>query len=121
MRVSYLNRLIDNAESVNSLFVTPVVKLRSKILEAEFKVCYSQPIHGGLRMSSLRFALPAAVLFAGLLTVSRPILGNVKYMKQENKPCLTCHVSLKSPELNDVGKCYKKNQRLTGCEKKQST
>jgi hypothetical protein len=71
-------------------------------------------------MPTLRFVLPAAVLIAGLAVGSRPILGNVKYMKQENKPCITCHVSIRSPELNDVGKCFQKTQKLAGCEKKQS-
>lgn len=69
-------------------------------------------------MRSFRFVLPAAIVLAGLIAPSRPGFGNIFYQKQENKPCVTCHVSIKSKELNDVGKCFKKKLKLAGCEKR---
>lgn len=38
-----------------------------------------------------------------------------EYTKKEKKPCVTCHVSAKSKELNDTGKCYDKSKSLKDC------
>ena len=70
-------------------------------------------------MSRLQFVLPSAVLMLGFLASSNATYGNLRYTKQEKRPCVTCHVTIKSKELNGVGKCYQKKQTLVGCEPKQ--
>lgn len=69
-------------------------------------------------MVRLRFVLPAAVVVLAILTGPSASRGNVNYSKQEKRPCVTCHVSVKSKDLNAVGKCYKEKHKLDGCESK---
>ena len=62
-----------------------------------------------------------ALLIAGLTLCTTLTFGKIDYSKAEKKPCIYCHVNVtKTPkELNDVGKCYAKNQHsLKGCEEK---
>lgn len=43
--------------------------------------------------------------------------ANPQYAKKESKACTYCHVKMGSKELNDVGKCYAKNNHsLEGCK-----
>ena len=70
-------------------------------------------------MSRLHFVLPAAVLVLGLPAGMKFAYGNVKYTKQEKRPCVTCHTTVQGKELNSVGKCYQKSHSLAGCEPKQ--
>jgi hypothetical protein len=44
-------------------------------------------------------------------------LANPDIFKKEKKPCVTCHVSAKSKELNEVGKYYKEKKTLVGAPK----
>ncbi len=64
--------------------------------------------------------IPGLILFAGAGFLLNSTLGYAKldYTKTEKKPCVTCHVSIKSKELNSVGKCYKQKHTLAGCESK---
>lgn len=66
-------------------------------------------------MSRLRFVLPAAILLIGFLAGTRDTYGNVKFTKQEKKPCVTCHTTIQGKELNSVGKCFQKKHSLAGC------
>jgi hypothetical protein len=66
-------------------------------------------------MFRFRFVLPAVIL-GGFLAGTRSTYGNLKYTKVEKRPCVTCHVDIKTKELNAVGKCYKQKQTLVGCE-----
>ena len=68
-------------------------------------------------MKVLKYAIPAAVLMLGLNL--RPSQATVDIGKKEKKACTVCHVSMKSKDLNDVGKCYKEKQSLTGCVAKK--
>lgn len=70
-------------------------------------------------MFRVKFVLPGAILVVGLLAGLKQSYGNVRYMKQEKRPCETCHVSIKGKELNSVGKCFQKKHSLAGCEPKQ--
>jgi hypothetical protein len=70
-------------------------------------------------LSSLRFVLPVAVLLAGLAAITKGTYANVRYTKQEKKPCVTCHVTIKGKELNSVGKCFQKKHTLAGCETRE--
>ena len=67
-------------------------------------------------MKIFRLAVPAAILCSGLLITLTPSYGKPELTKKEKKPCVTCHVSAKSKDLNDVGKCYKEKATLAGCE-----
>jgi hypothetical protein len=70
-------------------------------------------------MLRLRLVLaPVLVAGAGFLLNSTLGYANLNYTKAEKKPCVTCHVSIKSKELNAVGKCYKQKRTLVGCESK---
>jgi hypothetical protein len=55
----------------------------------------------------MKFAIPAFVLFLGVLACSTLSYGKPEYTKKEKKACTYCHVSAKSKELNDAGKYYK--------------
>ncbi len=69
-------------------------------------------------MSRLRLVLPAAVVIGAFMISPAITRANINYSKKENKPCITCHVSVKTKELNAVGKCYKEKQKLEGCAAK---
>ena len=54
-------------------------------------------------------------LFSSAISFAKP-----EYTKKEKNPCVTCHVTANSKELNDAGKCYGKNKTLDGtCEVKK--
>lgn len=62
-----------------------------------------------------------ALLIGGLTLSATLMFGKAEYSKTEKKACTYCHVDIKkSPkDLNDVGKCYAKNNHsLKGCEAK---
>lgn len=62
------------------------------------------------------------MVFVGSLTIlTWDSSGKVEYTKKEKKACVYCHVKANSKELNDVGKCYEKNNHsLKGCEPKKA-
>ena len=67
-------------------------------------------------MLKTKFVVPALILTFGmaLTTVS---YGKPEYTKKEKKGCAYCHVTARSKELNEVGKCYEKNDKsLEGCK-----
>jgi hypothetical protein len=70
-------------------------------------------------MSRLKYAIPLFVFVAGLITTAVLSFGKVEYTKKEKKACVYCHVTAKSKELNDVGKCYEKKKTLDGCASKE--
>lgn len=62
-----------------------------------------------------------ALLIGGLTLSATLMFGKAEYSKTEKKGCNFCHVDIKKApkELNDVGKCYAKNDHsLKGCEEK---
>ena len=67
----------------------------------------------------MRKALVVAAL-AGLIAgygASR-VEAKAEYTKKEGKACIVCHTKNGSKDLNDVGKCYAKNDHsLKGCIK----
>ncbi|MBI3470326.1 MAG: hypothetical protein HY013_03105 [Candidatus Solibacter usitatus] len=63
-----------------------------------------------------KIAVPVAILIAGFTIGSTLSYGKAEYTKKEKKACVTCHVSAKSKELNDTGRCYDKNKSLDGCK-----
>jgi hypothetical protein len=70
----------------------------------------------------VKAALLLWALVAGLGLATMSLYGTVDYAKKEKKSCVTCHVKMGDKELNDVGKCYKKNKHvLKGCEKDEKT
>lgn len=56
--------------------------------------------------------LLCAVLFWNSAAVATPEIG-----EKEKKECTICHSEEGSPELNDVGKYYKKNKKLPPAKK----
>ena len=40
-----------------------------------------------------------------------------EYAKKEKTGCVTCHVTIKSKELNPTGKCYGEKKSMTECKK----
>jgi hypothetical protein len=63
-------------------------------------------------MRITRFVVPCLVAF-GLLMVGRfDVHAKPEYSKKEKTGCTTCHVSIKSKELNDTGKGYKETKIL---------
>ncbi len=71
-------------------------------------------------MRTLKLVVPVLVLIAGLRVSTTVSFGKAEYTKKEKKPCTTCHVKVNSKELNEVGKCYEKNNHsLAGCESKK--
>jgi hypothetical protein len=68
-------------------------------------------------MKLLPLVISSAVLFTGLLVTSTMSYGKPEMTKKEKKPCTACHVSAKSKELNDVGKCYGEKKSLKECVK----
>ena len=65
-------------------------------------------------MRILKLAIPAAIVISGFLLCSTASYGKMEYMKKENlKSCSGCHAKMPptkdSPNLNDLGTCYQKN------------
>jgi hypothetical protein len=69
-------------------------------------------------MRSIKFVIPAIVVFAGVLINSTASYGTVAMSKKEKKPCITCHVKNGAKELNDAGKFYKEKKTLEGAPTK---
>ncbi len=63
----------------------------------------------------MKFVLPLALLMGGAFLTSVTSYAKPEFTKKEKKPCVTCHVSAKSKELNDTGKCYDKSKSLKDC------
>jgi hypothetical protein len=62
-------------------------------------------------MKALKLIVPAAILGAGFLICATTSYGTPAYAKKEgNKTCVTCHAQAGKKDLNDVGKCYQKNE-----------
>jgi hypothetical protein len=68
-------------------------------------------------MKLIRLGVPAMIVGAGLMLFMTPSFGKPEFAKKEKKGCVTCHVSAKSKDLNDTGKCYKEDKDLTKCKK----
>jgi len=69
-------------------------------------------------MLKLKIILPAAVLGLAFFFNSTVSFAKAEYTKKEKKGCAVCHVTAKSKELNDVGKCYEKAKSLANCPAK---
>lgn len=66
-------------------------------------------------MRTIKIAVPAFILAAGLLMSVAPVRATPAYAKKEKKSCVTCHVKAGSKDLNDTGKYYKEhNHSLAG-------
>ena len=71
-------------------------------------------------MKTLKIVLPTAVLLCGVLFTSALSFSKPAYTQKEKTPCVTCHVTAKSKDLNATGECYKKNDHsLATCEVKK--
>ena len=68
-------------------------------------------------MKTLKFAVPALILCASVLLNSTTSFAKVEYTKKEKTPCVTCHVTAKSKELNEKGKYYGEKKTLEGAPK----
>ncbi len=68
-------------------------------------------------MKAIPVLLSGAVLVLGLVLSSSVSFGKPEYTKKEKKGCVTCHVSAKSKDLNDTGKCYHDKKDLAACAK----
>jgi hypothetical protein len=69
----------------------------------------------GESMTKMKFAVPGMILGLGLIA-STVSYGKPEDTKKTKKACVYCHVTAKSKELNDTGKCYLKNSKsLEGC------
>jgi hypothetical protein len=58
-----------------------------------------------------------AVALGGLALTMTPVSAKPEYTKKEKTGCTTCHVTMKSKDLNDTGKCYGDKKSLTECKK----
>jgi hypothetical protein len=71
-------------------------------------------------MKTLKLVVPTSVLLFGVLFASAISFAKPEYTKKEKTPCVTCHVTAKSKDLNATGECYKKNNHsLATCEVKK--
>ncbi len=70
-------------------------------------------------MKSIKFVVPALVLYAGIVLTPTASFGKAEYTKKEKKPCATCHVAANSKELNETGKFYKEHKTLEGAPAKK--
>jgi hypothetical protein len=68
-------------------------------------------------MNITKFAVPALVIATGFFVIPSSSLGKVEYTKTEKTPCVTCHVTAKSKELNETGKYYGEKKTLKGAPK----
>jgi hypothetical protein len=57
-----------------------------------------------------------AILAGTALLVIPFATATPEMAKKENQMCVTCHTAVGREELNDTGKCYKRNNNsLKGC------
>ncbi|MFN0166820.1 MAG: hypothetical protein ACKV22_10355 [Bryobacteraceae bacterium] len=68
-------------------------------------------------MLKVKLAVPLAILAGSIFLSSSISYAKPELTKKEKKPCITCHVTAKSKDLNDTGKCYQKSKSLDGCVK----
>ncbi|MFN7919304.1 MAG: hypothetical protein U0Q16_04360 [Bryobacteraceae bacterium] len=68
-------------------------------------------------MKPIKTVIAAVTLVVGLAINSVPSNAKPEFSKKEKTGCKTCHVAVKSKELNDTGKCYEKEKSLTTCKK----
>jgi hypothetical protein len=74
-------------------------------------------------MRTLKVAVPAAILMAGILFCTSMGYGKPEYAKKENAKCVTCHSKVEAKDamaknLNETGKCYAANDHsLAKCSK----
>ncbi len=66
-------------------------------------------------MKLTKLILPVFVTAAAVMLTVTPSAAKPEFSKKEKKGCTTCHVSAKSKDLNDVGKCYKEKKALDSC------
>jgi cytochrome c2 len=75
-------------------------------------------------MRNWKLVVPAVIVMSGFLFCSTASFGKPEYQKKENfKSCTGCHSKISTPDamktdpnLNDLGKCYQKNDHtLTKC------
>jgi hypothetical protein len=65
-----------------------------------------------------KFTVSAAVVAGlGIILTMTPAAAKPEYSKKEKTGCATCHVTVKSKELNTTGKCYSEKKSLTECKK----
>ncbi len=68
-------------------------------------------------MRLLKLAIPAAVLFGGMVVCTSVSYSTQAYAKKEGKACTYCHTKAGKKDLNDTGTCYKDNEHsLAKCE-----
>ena len=69
----------------------------------------------------IKYAVPATILFGGLLAISTLSFGKPEYVRATKKPCSFCHVDSKAKpkELTEAGKYYKEHQSLDGYTEKK--
>lgn len=72
-------------------------------------------------MRTWKLVIPAGIVAAGFLFCTTATYGRPEYMKKENvKSCNVCHAKAAtkgSPNLNDIGTCYSKNDHsLAKCD-----
>jgi len=71
-------------------------------------------------MGILKWAVPSAILMAGFLVCTTASYGKPEYAKKTGKNCVYCHTKMGSKDLNDMGKCYQKNDHsLANCPEKK--
>lgn len=63
-----------------------------------------------------KVVIPTLILMAGFTIGSTLSYGKAEYTKKEKKACVACHVTAKSKELNETGKCYEKDKSLANCK-----
>ncbi|MBI4908661.1 MAG: hypothetical protein HY820_33890 [Acidobacteria bacterium] len=68
-------------------------------------------------MKRLPLVASVVAVVAGLILSATLSFGKPEYTKKEKKGCVSCHVTAKSKELNDVGKCYGEKKDLKACVK----
>lgn len=68
-------------------------------------------------MKPIKTLIAATALIVGLAINTIPSNAKPEFSKKEKTGCKTCHVTVKSKDLNDTGKCYQKEQSLTNCKK----
>lgn len=70
-----------------------------------------------IRAMTVKKLLGIAAVVMGSWILTAPFAsGTPEMAKKEQVSCVTCHVAVGKDELNDTGKCYKKqNYSLKGC------
>jgi hypothetical protein len=68
-------------------------------------------------LSTLKIAIPAALLFGGILICTSASYGKAEYTKTTKKACTFCHTKAAGPDLNDTGKYYAEHKELPPAKK----